>query len=212
MNSTPVKVLLCEPDVAYRQRTHQALSRQGNFLVVGTTSCERNMLTRAATLKPAVVVVDPNLDRAESLARIRRLKERLPNAKILVYTNRDDKASLVRALQAGACGYLLKRYGPKYLAEGIVETNDGGTPISPCMVTYMIDYLPRPASKKPYNLSCRDLNILRMLADGATRNVIAEHIPLSLDGVKKSLNRIYRKLEVSSGREAVVKALKEGLV
>lgn len=204
--------MLCEPDVSNRQHTYQALSRQGNFLVVGTTSCERSMLTRAATLKPAVVVLDPNLDRAESLARIRSLKEQLPDAKILIYTNRDDAASLVRALQAGARGYLLKRYGPKCLAEGIVETNDGGTPISPCMVTYIIDYLPRPASKKPYNLSCRDLNILRMLADGIPRKGIAEQLSLSLDGIKKTLGKIYKKLDVSSRTEATAKALKEGLI
>jgi DNA-binding NarL/FixJ family response regulator len=212
MNNTLITVMLCEPDVSYRQHTYKELSRQGNFRIVCTTSCERNMLTRAATLKPAVVVVDPNLDRAESLARIRRLKERLPNAKILVYTNRDDKASLVRALQAGARGYLLKRYGPKSLADGIVETTDGGTPISPYMVTYMIDYLPQPAPKKLYNLSCRDLNILRMLADGIPRKGIADQLSLSLDGVKKSLTKIYGKLEVSSGREATAKALKEGLI
>lgn len=209
---TPIRILICEDDAEKRSHLCQLLGGCDGFEVVGEFDSGEAAVHNAPKLAPDVVIMDielPGISGVESTAQI---KAQRPEAQIIMYTVFEDDDKLFDSLCSGASGYLLKKTPPHRLVEAIQEVMEGGSPMSPGIARKVIRHF-RPTPRKQECPLCeRELKILKLLVEGLPVKVIAGEVFLSIDGVKNNLRNIYRKLHVSSGKEAVAKAVREGLV
>ena len=145
----------------------------------------------------------------------RQLRRQNPQARIIILTAYEDDAYLVGALQAGAHGYLLKSASHGTLAEAIRNAHAGRRVLSPNLVDGVLrqfEALARESLVSQSGLSGSELDILRLLAEGATKNEIAERLYWSEATVKRKIRDILAKLEVSNRAQAVAEAIRRGLI
>lgn len=209
---TPIRILICEDDAEKRSHLCQLLRGYEDFEVVGEFELGEDAIHNAPELAPDVVIMDielPGISGVESTAQI---KAQRPEAQIIMYTVFEDDDKLFESLCSGASGYLLKKTPPHRLVEAIQEVMEGGSPMSPGIARKVIQHFHPNPRKQEYPLCERELNILKLLVEGLPIKAIAGKVFLSIDGVKNNLRNIYRKLHVSSGKEAVAKAVRERLV
>lgn len=164
--------------------------------------------------RPDVVLLDLGLPGISGIEGARRLAALDPKPEILVLTVFGDDDHVFEAICAGAGGYLLKDTPPERLLTSISEVCQGGAPISPevarkVFATFQKVAPPRRAEER---LSPRELEVLQLFADGHSYKTAARQLELSIDTVRFHIRNIYEKLHVHSKSEAVVKALREGLL
>ena len=148
----------------------------------------------------------PGKSGCELIAQLHRQKHCPP---IIVVTTFDDDDLVFSALQAGACGYLLKRTAHEDLIEAIRLTQRGGAPMSPEIARKVVGYFHRRQTMRHdlETLTPREREVLEQLAKGYVYKEIADHLKISLDTVRNHLRRVYEKLQVHSRTEAVAKYL-----
>lgn len=203
-----ITVLLCEKDAQVRTYWQMLLHNQRDLRLAACSTDPDQLLAQALRIKPQVVVIG-----AGCLEALKRLRHRLPNTGVLIYSTCTAIEAMLACLAEGAKGYVLWQTPPHRLLEAVREVSAGGAYVSPCMSSKLLAHFfapPEPAAD--YQLCDRELNILRLLTEGLPTKVIAGRVYLSEDGVKKNLKNIYTKLSVSCGKEAVAKAVRERLV
>ncbi len=162
---------------------------------------------------PDVLLADIGLPGMSGIEGVRRIHELLPELPILMLTVHGDTDSVFRAVCAGACGYLLKETPPARLLESIRELHEGGAPMSPGIarkVVLMFQKTTSPQREEP-QLSVRQLEILRLLAEGHSYKACAATLDVGLDTIRSHVRKIYERLHVHSRSEAVWKAVQGGL-
>lgn len=158
---------------------------------------------------PDVVLMDIGLPGITGIAAIKQLKEKQPELDILVLTIQSDNKVVFDALCAGACGYLVKDTPPAQLLDAILETYEGGAPMSTKIARQVVEsFQVTPQT----NLTTRETEVLTHLCKGKSYKMIADTLFISEETVRRHIKNIYRKLEVHSKSEAVAKAFKEKLV
>jgi len=158
---------------------------------------------------PDVLLMDIGLPGMSGIEGIRRIKDKLPEMDVIMFTVHDDDNLVFKALCAGACGYLTKDTQPARVLEAIREAHQGGAPMSSNIARMVVEsFKTAPASP----LTPRETDILIWLCKGMSYKMIADTLFISQETVRSHLKHIYRKLQVSSKSEAVAKALTEKLV
>jgi DNA-binding NarL/FixJ family response regulator len=163
---------------------------------------------------PDVLLADIGLPGMSGIEGVRRIHERCPELPILMLTVHGDDDSVFAAVCAGACGYLLKETEPAKILECIRELHAGGAPMSPEIARKVVNTFRKldPVDQQDADLSPRQLEILRLLAEGHSYKTCAESLGLSLDTVRFHVRRIYDRLHVHSRSEAVWKAFVSGVL
>jgi DNA-binding NarL/FixJ family response regulator len=157
---------------------------------------------------PDVVLLDINLRRMSGIDCIPLLKEKAPSLEILMLTVYEEEDVVLRALKAGATGYLLKSSQPEELFAAIRDVHAGGAPFSSSIARKVVHYFQSGSSKAVKNsekLSSRELELLELLAAGFINKEIAEEMNLTLETVRTYVKRIYAKLQVRNRTEAALK-------
>jgi len=160
---------------------------------------------------PDVVLMDISMPGMDGIEATRLAKEKYPDLKILMLTVMDDEKKLFEALKAGASGYLLKEIKPHLLINAIDDVLEGGLPLSPSLASMALNYLKeKPKTQELLSpgmekLSKREQEVLQWLKKGMSVRQIGEQLFISDKTVRKHLEHIYEKLQVHSGREAIVK-------
>jgi DNA-binding NarL/FixJ family response regulator len=158
---------------------------------------------------PHVVIMDLGLPGMSGIEGIRRLKEKLPDLDVVVFTIHGEEGLVFDALCAGACGYLLKDTPPANLLNAIKEIKEGGAPMSAKIARMVVNsFKTQPNS----SLTKREMEVLTELCKGKSYKMIAKDLFISEETVRRHIHSIYQKLHVSSKSEAVAKAFKEKLV
>ena len=162
---------------------------------------------------PEVVLMDIAMPGMNGIEATRLAKKKFPDLKILMLTVMDDEKMLFEALKAGASGYLLKEVKPHLLINAIDDVLEGGLPLSPSLASMVLKYLksepkiqdvPCSGTEK---LSKREQEVLQWLKKGMSVRQIGEQLFISDKTVRKHLEHIYEKLQVHSGKEAIVKGM-----
>ncbi len=175
--------------------------------------CESALAALPAGPAPEVILLDLGLPGMSGLEGLRRFKESVPAAEIVVFTVFDDRAKVFQAICAGASGYLLKSEPMDRVLSAIREVRHGGAPMTPEIARLVLDRFSKmPAPSGEVALSERERDVLRLLADGLTKKELADRLDLSVHTVDNYLRRIYRKLHVNTLGGAVAKALRDGLL
>ncbi len=161
-----------------------------------------------------ILLLDINLPNMSGIEAIPVFKNKHPDIKILMLTIFDDDNTIMNAILAGADGYLLKKTSPEKILNALRECHSGGSPMSASIAKKVLNLFKKyiPAKNDDFSLTNRELEILNLLVEGMSNAAIAKKLFISIQTVRNHIRHIYDKLQVHSKSQAVVKALREGLV
>jgi DNA-binding NarL/FixJ family response regulator len=210
----PIHLLLCDDHPVVRDGLVAILSTQPDFEVIGEASTGIEAVQKAIALKPDVILLDlemPELDGAEALKQIRLAQ---PEARAIVFTAFDTDERIVSAVQAGARGYLLKGVPREELFKAIRVVSEGGSLLQPVIASKLLNHVRarHDEAAEPEPLTDREMEVLRLLAQGKSNKEIAAILVISERTVKFHVSSIMGKLGASNRTEAVSIAAGRGLV
>jgi DNA-binding NarL/FixJ family response regulator len=184
------------------------------YRVVGGYGSMEQALPQLRTVSPEVLLLDIGLPGMNGIEGVREARRLLPELQVLMLTVFSDNDRIFEAICAGACGYLLKDTPPARLLEAIGEAHGGGAPMSPEVARKVVAMFRKtpPPREEALQLSPREQDVLRLLAEGHSYKTAAAAISLSTDTIRFHIRHIYEKLHVHSKSEAVIKALRSGLI
>ncbi|HEY3363805.1 MAG TPA: response regulator transcription factor [Symbiobacteriaceae bacterium] len=218
-----IRILLADDHTLVRRGIAQLLSLEPDMEIVGEAADGIEAISRANELKPDLILLDLDMPRCGGLDAIPKIIAAVPAAIIVVLTYSADDKDAVEALRRGAQGYLLKDLEPDILCIRIREAMRGESPISGTVARKILldfrDPKPHPAESSRgeggapgHPLTQREIQILELVADGATNRDIAAKLFLSENTVKNHLKHILSKLQIQNRAQAVAWALREGLL
>ncbi len=211
---TRARVAIIEDDPVLRDELAYAVGQAPDLEVVGVADC----LSRGRELLALgvdVLLIDLALPDGNGVELIREIDNRADRVKVIVISVFGDAQSVVRSIEAGAAGYLLKGAKPAEAAEAIRTVLEGGAPISPSVANHILARMrrqPDPAASSGPVLSRREIAVLTDLAKGFRYKEVARLQGISPNTVGDHVKSIYRKLAVNSRGEAVFEAVQAGLI
>ena len=216
MNTTPgpVRLLIVDDHPVVRNGLRGAFTGSGEFEVVGEAGNGAEALTQVAALRPDVVLMDLRMPRMDGVEAIRQLNQIAPTVRVLVLTTFDTDSDVLPAIEAGATGYLLKDAPTDELLRAVRLAANGESVLSPTVAGRLMGQMRRPTQGRPAQgtLSQRELQVLKLVVDGATNREAATKLFISEASIKTHLLRIYDKLGVRDRAAAVGEAFRRGLV
>jgi DNA-binding NarL/FixJ family response regulator len=208
-----IRVILAGDHPAVRAGIRQFIERDPAIEVLAEADDGAQALNLIRRHRPDVVMLDLQMPNLSGLELIARVREEYPAIGLIVLTAYDDAPYIFAALRAGAKGYLLKTSGPDELARAIRCVHGGGSALDPCVANRVVESLGRPAAPaapEPERLSPRELEVLRLAAQGLTNRAIGYQLKISERTVHSHLINIFDKLDVSTRTEAALKAVRLG--
>jgi DNA-binding NarL/FixJ family response regulator len=215
--ASPISVLLVDDHDVFRSGLARLLVDQGLDVVSECASGEE-ALRVVGRFAPDVVVMDLRLPGFSGIEATRLLAEVAPRTPVLVLTISGDESDITDAVLAGACGYLLKDASVAEIVSGIQAAATGESLISPPVAAKLLDRLretgggPESAREPRAELSERELEVLRLVADGKDNATIAHELFISAQTVKNHISNILAKLQIENRIQAAVYAVRQGIV
>lgn len=211
-----INVVIVEDSTTIREGLKLLIDgTEGYSCEASYSNCE-DLLEEIKNLNVDVILMDIDLPGISGIEGIRRIKKLSSEILILILTVYDENDLIFEALCAGASGYLVKKTPPAKLLEAIKEAFDGGAPMTSNIARKVVDYFQsnKPFQKDEENIALtkREKEVLSGLVEGSSYKAIADKLFISVETVRFHFRNIYKKLHVHSQSEAVVKAIKEGLV
>jgi DNA-binding NarL/FixJ family response regulator len=215
-----IKVLLVDDHALFRRGIAAVLANHENLEIVGEAADGLEAIKKAEETAPDVILMDLNMPHCSGLEATQALQTKMPQVNILVLTVSDNEADLFAAMKFGATGYILKNTEPEELIQAIFHVVQGGAIISPLMATKLLAEFKgvetriatELAREADANLSPREDEVLRLVAQGATNKEIADSLFISENTVKTHLRNIMEKLHLANRSQAAAYAVKRGLV
>lgn len=215
--SDPIRVLVTDDHTLVRQGISHLLNDSDGFEVVGEAGSATEALALAQESRPDVVLLDISLPDKSGLDVAKELREALPDTKIIMLTMHDDAAYVLRAVDAGAEGYVLKDAGPSELRSAVTAVHQGEAYFSPAVAGQLTAALRGEIEVKEDDnplsrLTRRETDILRRVAEGNTSKEIARELSISHRTVESHRESVMRKLEIHSVAGLTRFAVENGLV
>jgi len=204
-----IRLMIADDHPVVRDGLRAILSSQPDLQVVGEAPDGAAAVQLAAELTPDVILMDLRMPVLDGVSAIREIRAQQPAARILVLTTYDTDADIVRAIEAGATGYLLKDAPREELFRAIRATAAGQAVLAPTVAARLMGKMRAPAQEK---LSARELEVLEWVAGGASNQQIAQALHISEATVKSHLLHIFGKLGVNDRTAAVTAALQRGIL
>ena len=202
-------VAIVEDNPTIRNTFRHWIEAAPEFRCVCACGSAEEALVEIPRLKPDVVLMDIHLPGETGIACTAQLKEKLPGVQVIIVTVYRNHELIFQALEAGACGYLLKRSSPDEILKAISEVRSGGAPMTGEIARMLVEaFQKKPGSGASGDgLTQREEEILIFLAEGLSNKEIADRVKISYDTVRAHLRHIYEKLHVRGRTEAVKKYL-----
>jgi DNA-binding NarL/FixJ family response regulator len=211
----PTRLILVEDHADFRESVSMVLEQRGYQCVGGFSTMEDALEAIRAGLVADLLLSDLGLPGMSGIAGIRKVRELLPEARILVLTAFTDKAKVFAALEAGAHGYLVKAGSASRLIDTLEEVLSGGTPLDPKIAGMILQTFrqlsPIPEAES-LSLSTRECEVLQLSAKGLNRQEIADELKISQHSATEYIKRSFDKLHVRSLPAAVSEAIRRGLL
>lgn len=204
-----IRVLIADDHPIVRAGLLDVLSSQPDFEVVGEATTGAEAVTLAKRLHPNVVLMDLRMPEMDGVTAIAKIKAEHPDVNILVVTTYDSDADILPAIETGATGYLLKDTPRKELFEAVRAAAQGKLLLAPTVAARLMERMRGPTEEA---LSSRELDVLKLVAKGASNKEIANQLYISEATVKSHLIHIYGKLNVADRTAAVTLALERGIL
>jgi len=213
MNAPTIRVLIADDHAIVRKGICALLATEPEIEVVGEAEEGREAITQARRLSPDVILMDLVMPRVDGLEAIRHITACQPEARILVLTSFDGDDKVFPAIRAGALGYLLKDTGPDELIRAIQQVHRGESSLHPTVARKLLQEVSRPTGKaaEPDPLTQREIEVLRLVANGWSNREVADRLHISEATVRTHVSNILGKLNLCSRTQAALYALREGL-
>lgn len=206
----PVRILLVEDHAFTRDGLRATLNLEGDLRVVAEARSGEEALEVLAKHPVDLAVVDIGLPGMDGIATAREIKKRTPETRIVMLTAHDLREEVFASLASGADAYCLKSASPELLLLAIRAAAAGSAYLDPQVAHHVLGGVRMPEAQSP--LTPRELDILRLIADGLPNKEIAEALGVSVSTVKLHVQDILTKLQASDRTQAAVKALRRGLL
>jgi two-component system nitrate/nitrite response regulator NarL len=211
--SDPIRIVVVDDHTLFRRGITALLAREPGFAVVGEAADGFDGIRAVVAQKPDVVLLDLNMPGISGIEALQAIQQDAPGTHIVMLTVSEDAEDLLKALRAGALGYLLKNIDSEFLVASLRRAAEGESVISPEMTGKLMREVRAGSSPAPANnaLSPREREILRHLAKGASNKEIARALDVAESTVKIHVQHILRKLNLSSRVQAAVWAIEHGV-
>ncbi|MCO5246695.1 MAG: response regulator transcription factor [Anaerolineae bacterium] len=208
-----IRVLIVDDHAIVRKGIRALLSEAGGFEVVGEADTGQAALLRAEETRPDVILMDLLMPGMDGIEATRQITGRHPQARILVLTSFAADNKVFPAIKAGALGYLLKDSSPDDLVRAIRQVHRGEPSLHPIIARKLLQEIARPAELQPApeSLTAREIEVLKLIAEGLSNQDIADRIIVSESTVRAHVSRILGKLHLASRTQAALYAVREGL-
>ncbi|MFF4732675.1 response regulator [Streptomyces mirabilis] len=212
MTAAPLRVLIADDHTVVRAGLRALLAGEPDLDVIAEAGSGEEAVRLGARLTPDVVLMDLRFagpgQGIDGVEAARRLGARAPGVAVVMLTSYAGRADVVRALEAGARGYVLKAGPPEELFQAVRTAAAGSMGLAAEIVGELVGQVVNPEQ----DLSHREIEVVRLLAEGHSNRAIAEALYLSEATVKTHLVRVYRKLKVDNRAAAVSEAVRRGLL
>jgi DNA-binding NarL/FixJ family response regulator len=203
-----IRVLLADDHGVIRDGLGRLIAALEDVELAGVAADGAEAVERCAALEPDVVLMDLEMPALDGIEATRRIVAAQPGVAVLVLTSFSDGPRILGALEAGACGYLLKDVDAGEVAEGIRAAARGESPLDPRAARTVLDARTRPDPLA--GLSAREREVLGLLVEGLPNKLIARRLEISEKTVKAHLTRIFRELGVTDRTQAALWAERHG--
>jgi DNA-binding NarL/FixJ family response regulator len=204
-----IRILLVDDHPVVRMGLRGMLDAEPDLAVVGEASSGAEGVELALAERPDIVLMDLRMPGGDGVEATGRILSSAPGVRVMVLTTFESDRDILRAIEAGASGYLLKDASPAELAEAVRAAARGETVLAPSVASTLVRQVRSPA---PPALSARETEVLRLVAGGLTNAEIGKRLFISEATVKTHLLRTFNKLDVADRTAAVTTAMRHGLL
>jgi two-component system, NarL family, response regulator DegU len=214
--NTKINILIADDHTMVRQGLKQILELENDITVIAQASNGSEAVKLTRECKPDIILMDINMPGTNGLQAIKEIKQEKMPSKIIVLTIHEDREYLLKTLQMGAEGYVLKDAEPSVLIEAIRNVHNGQSYIQPNMTKELVKEFNRVTlhekeKNEENNLTAREIEVLELIAEGMINKEIARTLYISEKTVKNHVSNIFKKLSVSDRTQAAIYAFKHNI-
>jgi NarL family two-component system response regulator LiaR len=209
----PIRVMIADDHAIVRKGIRALLMTEPGIEVVGEAQDGKQAIAEASRLCPDVILMDLLMPEVNGITAIQHITAYQTEARILVLTSFATDDKILPAIKAGALGYLLKDSGPQELVQAIHQVCRGESFLHPLVARRLLEELSQPPARPPTTdpLTDREMEVLRLVAQGQSNQEIAVQLTISEATVRTHVSNILSKLHLASRTQAALYALREGL-
>jgi DNA-binding NarL/FixJ family response regulator len=204
-----VRIVICDDHPVVRAGVRGMLSGEPGFEVVAEAADGVEAVELAGRHRPDVVLMDLRMPRLDGVAATEKIKAARPETQVLILTTYESDADILRAVEKGAAGYMLKDAPREELFGAVRAVAEGKSPLAPAVAARLVERLRTPPEE---TLSPREIEVLELVAKGTSNKQIAKALWISETTVKTHLLHVFDKLEVTDRTAAVTEALRRGVI
>jgi len=209
-----VRVLIADDQTLFRSGLARLLEEDPRVQIIGQAADGAEAVKRAAALKPDVVLMDLKMPNVDGIEATRKIASENPEIKVLVLTTFDADSYVLQALRAGASGYVLKDSQPSAIISSILAVMSGERVMASAVANRVLDMVTGTTTPKEFydGLTAREVEIIKLLAIGQANKQIAYKLHISEKTVRNHVSHMYEKLNIYDRSQAVLYAVRKGLV
>jgi NarL family two-component system response regulator LiaR len=211
--SEPIRILIADDHAIVREGLRSLIATEPGMELLGEASDGIQAVDKARALQPDVILLDMMMPRKDGLGAINDIIKENPNARILVLTSFAEDEKVFPAIKAGALGYLLKDSSPQELLQAIRNVYHGEASLHPTIARKLMRELNQPATLPPTTdpLTEREVEVLRLVAQGLSNDEVAEKLVVSERTVRTHVSHILDKLHLANRTQMALYAVREGI-
>ncbi len=207
-----IKILVADDHPVVREGIRRIVTDAGDLCISDEATNGRELLERARRVEHDVIVLDLFMPDIDGLELLKQLKRERPKTRVLIFSMHSEDQLAIRALKAGAAGYLTKHSGSAELVEALRKIVAGGRSISSSMAEKLAGHLADDAAQPPHEkLSDREYQVLRMIAAGKSTRQISQELSLSVKTISTYRARIFEKMQMKCPAQLAAYAVRHGL-
>jgi len=209
--TTPARLLIADDHALFRSGLARLLAQDLLVEVVGEAVDGVDAVEKAALVRPDVVLMDLKMPRLDGVEATRRITDENPDIKVLMLTTFEAGSDVLRALRAGASGYILKDARPDLIVLSIVAVRSGARVLASTATRHVLDMIDVESCGSAGNLTPRESEVLKLMSAGFANSRIASELNISGKTVRNHVSHLYAKLQVYDRSQAILYALRKGL-
>jgi DNA-binding NarL/FixJ family response regulator len=204
------KVVIFEDNFLMQESLKALLEMNDDITVCGVYDNAKDMLRIYEQSQPDLIISDIDMPEVNGLEGLKQVKNKYPEAKVMIFTVFEENDKVLNAICLGANGYVLKSSTAEKITESIFDVINGGSPLTPSIASKILQHFPKHAfssNNEMESLTTKEKEVLEWLVKGYSYKMIAAELDKSLETIRTQIKKIYKKLNVQSNAEAIIKAL-----